>query len=176
MKNENSILDQHPGKVEPGLDWGNFEGLKINVEWKPDGQELIYTAINFRDGEWGDADDDAAQQIVERLLVAWKDAVTTEQITFENAVRLLKERDEAVRAEEKQWRLRRDAEGSRDAAYAAADSNKLHRDHLRRELKVAIAHIEHMAAFISNQRLGYSFESLGEDMPEIKSALEQPKS
>ncbi|MCF1471168.1 hypothetical protein FS763_04405 [Agrobacterium vitis] len=55
-----------------GLDWSNFEGPKRNTEWKPGDQDLIYTAINFRDDEWGDADEDAAQQIVERLLAAWQ--------------------------------------------------------------------------------------------------------
>lgn len=38
-------------------------------------------------------------------------------------------------------------------------------------LKLAIEHIEHMAAFIGSKQLGYSFESLGEDMPGMKSAL-----
>lgn len=80
--------------AEPPLDWSNFEGPKRNLEWKPDDRDLIYTAINFRDDEWGDADEDAGQQIVERLLAAWKSAAISEQITFENAVRLLKERDE----------------------------------------------------------------------------------
>jgi hypothetical protein len=38
-------------------------------------------------------------------------------------------------------------------------------------LKLAISHIEHMAAFISKQNAGYSFEALGEDMPGIRAAL-----
>lgn len=38
-------------------------------------------------------------------------------------------------------------------------------------LQAAIEHIEHMAAFIGDQKLGYSFESLGEDMPGIRAAL-----
>lgn len=38
-------------------------------------------------------------------------------------------------------------------------------------LKLAIEHIEHMAAHFSNRGTGYSFESLGEDMPGIKAAL-----
>ncbi|WP_430245002.1 hypothetical protein [Neorhizobium sp. DAR64861/K0K2] len=121
----------HVQLKEPPLDWSNFEGPKRNVEWKPDDQDLIYTAINFRDGEWGDADEDAGQQIVERVLAAWKSAAVTEQLTFETAARLQKERDavEAARAEE--WRLRRDAEGSRDAARAAAASVWLELDELR---------------------------------------------
>lgn len=40
-------------------------------------------------------------------------------------------------------------------------------------LKLAIQHIEHMAAFIGEQKTGYSFESLGEDMPGIREALAQ---
>jgi len=38
-------------------------------------------------------------------------------------------------------------------------------------LRTAIAHIEHMAAWITAQNAGYSFESLGEDMPNIRAAL-----
>lgn len=79
----------------PALDWSNFEGPKRNVDWKPDDQDLIYTAINFRDDEWEDADEDAGQQIVERLLSAWKSSVVTEQLSFETSARLLRERDEA---------------------------------------------------------------------------------
>lgn len=80
---------------EEALDWSNFEGPKRNIGWKPDDQDLIYTAINFRDDEWGDADEDAGQQIVERLLTAWKSSVVTEQLVFEASARLLRERDEA---------------------------------------------------------------------------------
>ncbi|RVE84021.1 hypothetical protein [Sinorhizobium meliloti] len=77
------------------LDWSNFEGPKRNVEWRPDEQDLIYTAINYRDDEYGDQDEDAGQQIVERLLAAWRTAVISEQLTFEISARLLKEGDEA---------------------------------------------------------------------------------
>lgn len=42
-------------------------------------------------------------------------------------------------------------------------------------LALAIKHIEHMAAWIASQNAGYSFESLGEDMPGIKAALALPK-
>lgn len=38
-------------------------------------------------------------------------------------------------------------------------------------LKLAIGHIEHMAAFFGGKGTGYSFESLGEDMPGIRTAL-----
>lgn len=57
-----------------GLDWSNFDGPKRNVEWKPDDQDLIYTALNYRDDEYGDADEDVGQQLVERLLDAWRRA------------------------------------------------------------------------------------------------------
>lgn len=45
------------------------------------------------------------------------------------------------------------------------------RDSARSALKTAISHIEHMAAWIGKQRVGYCFESIGEDMPSIKAAL-----
>lgn len=44
-------------------------------------------------------------------------------------------------------------------------------DGLRAALKLAIDHIEHISAHFSNLGTGYSFESLGEDMPGIKAAL-----
>jgi hypothetical protein len=40
--------------------------------------------------------------------------------------------------------------------------------------KVASGHIEHMSAFFSGKGLGYSFESLGEDMPAMREALSTP--
>lgn len=41
---------------------------------------------------------------------------------------------------------------------------------LRAALRTAITHIDHMAAWITAQKAGYSFESLGEDMPGIRAA------
>lgn len=38
-------------------------------------------------------------------------------------------------------------------------------------LRTAAGHIEHMAAWIGKQNAGYSFESLGEDMPDIRAAI-----
>jgi len=38
-------------------------------------------------------------------------------------------------------------------------------------LKVARGHIQHMAAWITEQSAGYSFEGLGEDMPGIDAAI-----
>ncbi len=40
-------------------------------------------------------------------------------------------------------------------------------------LKTAKMHLEHMAAFITSRRTGYSFEGLSEDMPTIDAAIEQ---
>ena len=53
------------------LDWSGFQGIKINKEWMPDDQELIYTALGVYEGN-GDMDDDAKEQIIERLLAAWQ--------------------------------------------------------------------------------------------------------
>jgi hypothetical protein len=71
-----------------------------------------------------------------------------------------------------------------DAMLPKGDINKMERDpyaeireqrsranRARAALKDAISHIEHMSAFIGSLNLGYSFESLGEDMPEMKDAL-----
>jgi hypothetical protein len=77
------------------LDWSNFEGPKRNVDWKPDDQDLIYTALNYRDDEYGDADDDVGQQIAERLLSAWNRAAVSELLTFDISARLLKDLDAA---------------------------------------------------------------------------------
>lgn len=38
-------------------------------------------------------------------------------------------------------------------------------------LALANGHLEHMAAWMSRLRTGYSFEALGEDMPSIKAAI-----
>lgn len=40
----------------------------------------------------------------------------------------------------------------------------------KQALTLAISHIEHMSAWITKQNAGYSFESLGEDMPAIRDA------
>jgi hypothetical protein len=42
---------------------------------------------------------------------------------------------------------------------------------LRETLKCSITHNEHLASWITTQNAGYNFESLGEDMPGLKSAL-----
>jgi hypothetical protein len=39
------------------------------------------------------------------------------------------------------------------------------------ELKTATQHIDHMAAWITKQNAGYSFESLAEDMPGMRAAI-----
>lgn len=44
---------------------------------------------------------------------------------------------------------------------------------MQEALKLAILHIEHMSRWIASQRGGYSFESLGEDMPGIYAALKE---
>ena len=46
---------------------------------------------------------------------------------------------------------------------------------LLKALDLALSHIEHMAAWITAQKAGYSFESLGEDMPDIRAALAAAK-
>lgn len=69
----------------------------------------------------------------------------------------------------KSWR---DSHGElNDAPNEAAAEIKMLRDALR----TAVGHIEHMAAWIGNQNAGYSFESLGEDMPGIRASFEPPK-
>lgn len=71
-KNLYAALTAPPPVQMMGLDWSNFDGPKRNVEWTPDDQDLIYTALNYRDDDYGDADEDVGQQLVERLLAAWK--------------------------------------------------------------------------------------------------------
>lgn len=57
-----------------------------------------------------------------------------------------------------------------EAARALADSRAARGD-LLAALQAAERHIEHMAAWIGQQNAGYSFESLGEDMPGIRAAI-----
>lgn len=44
----------------------------------------------------------------------------------------------------------------------------------RAALRIALSHIDHMTAWIALQKAGYSFESLGEDMPELRAVLKRP--
>ena len=59
----------------------------------------------------------------------------------------------------------------REPEFVAAILAKPKRDELVAALKLAVTHIEHMAAWFGNRGLGYSFEGLGEDMPGILDAL-----
>ena len=45
------------------------------------------------------------------------------------------------------------------------------KDRLVGALRTAIDHIEHMSAFLSKLQAGYSFEGIGEDMPNLRDAL-----
>ncbi|MCY1667885.1 hypothetical protein [Rhizobium sp. SL86] len=60
-------------QTKQALDWTGFKGIQRNKEWLPNDQDLIHTAMNVYDGE-GDMDDDAREQIIERLLFAWQNA------------------------------------------------------------------------------------------------------
>ncbi|MBD9390170.1 hypothetical protein IB237_23495 [Agrobacterium sp. AGB01] len=72
---------QQPSRtvVTKGLDWSGFKGVKINEQWTPDDQELIYTALGVYNGD-GDMDEDAREQIIERLLAAWQRLSVTTQV------------------------------------------------------------------------------------------------
>lgn len=58
-----------------------------------------------------------------------------------------------------------------EAAIAELADIKARETALRATLKTAVSHIEHMAAWITSKNAGYSFESLGEDMPGLYAAL-----
>ncbi|MGA0604926.1 hypothetical protein ACO2Q0_02915 [Phenylobacterium sp. VNQ135] len=70
------------GLIEPaptpgGIDFSNWTYNTLpertgNVGWRPDLQDLIYTAINAVEGDYEDADDNAAEQVIERLVLAVK--------------------------------------------------------------------------------------------------------
>lgn len=68
-----------PSVAVKGLDWSGFKGIQLNKEWLPDDQDLIYTALGVYDGD-GDMDDDAREQIIERLLAAWKRSALSAQV------------------------------------------------------------------------------------------------
>jgi hypothetical protein len=55
-------------------------------------------------------------------------------------------------------------------ALSIADERGKENSALRQALRTAIRHIEHMSAWIAEQKAGYSFESLGEDFPAIRDA------
>ncbi|WP_421365635.1 hypothetical protein [Agrobacterium tumefaciens] len=68
-----------PSVVVKALDWSGFKGVQINDQWMPDDQELIYTALGVYDGD-GDMDDDAREQVIERLLAAWQRSALSAQV------------------------------------------------------------------------------------------------
>jgi hypothetical protein len=47
-----------------------------NIGWQPDLQDLIYTAINHVEGDYEDADENCAEQVIERLVLALKASLT----------------------------------------------------------------------------------------------------
>lgn len=61
-----------------------------------------------------------------------------------------------------------------DAAFIAHAWNC--HDDLVKALGTALDHIEHMAAWIAARKAGYSFEGLGEDMPDMRAALSATRS
>jgi hypothetical protein len=79
--------------AEP-LDWTGFKGIQINKAWMPDDQELIYTAMGVYDHD-GDMDDDAPEQIIERLLCAWQGAVQAHE-ELRRLREAVKKADEAI--------------------------------------------------------------------------------
>jgi hypothetical protein len=54
---------------------------------------------------------------------------------------------------------------------AIAEWNARPTDDVVSALKIAKRHLEHQSAWIGQKNMGYSFESLGEDMPIITAAL-----
>ena len=71
--------------------------------------------------------------------------------------------------------MRNVAKGLRTGRAAAEQYGPLvplsERANLRKVLRAALGHIEHMAAWIGKQNRGYSFESLGEDIDLIRAAI-----
>lgn len=74
--------DDLNGAVEPapnpgGIDFAHWTYNTLpertgNIGWRPDPQDLIYTAINHVEGDYEDADDNAAEQVIERLVLLVK--------------------------------------------------------------------------------------------------------
>lgn len=101
------------------LDWSNFEDLKLNTSWRPQLQELIWTAMLHLDHE-GDADEDAGEQIIERLLLALRTALAHPVPTPDGAVEARQGLSEEMLA--RAWDVFRDksAEGSQIVALSHA--------------------------------------------------------
>lgn len=68
------------------------------------------------------------------------------------------------------WKKRSISNVEAEAAYTA-EAQALG---LRSALQMAVIHLKHMAAFIEEQKAGYSFEGLNEDMATITSFLAEP--
>lgn len=66
-----------PALKPGGIDFSNWTYNTLpertgNVGWQPDLQDLIYTAINHVEGDHEDADENCAEQVIERLVLAIK--------------------------------------------------------------------------------------------------------
>ena len=66
-----------PAPKPGGIDFSNWSYNTLpertgNVGWQPDLQDLIYTAINHVEGDYEDADENCAEQVIERLVLAIK--------------------------------------------------------------------------------------------------------
>jgi hypothetical protein len=66
-----------PAPKPGGIDFSNWSYNTLpertgNVGWQPDLQDPIYTAINHVEGDYEDADENCAEQVIERLVLAVK--------------------------------------------------------------------------------------------------------
>ena len=66
-----------PAPKPGGIDFSNWSYNTVpertgNAGWQPDLQDLIYTAINHVEGGYEDADENCAEQVIERLVLAIK--------------------------------------------------------------------------------------------------------
>src|SRR5665213_2996311 len=70
-----------PAPKPGGIDFSNWSYNTLpertgNEDWQPDLQDLIYAAINHVEGDYEDADENCAEQVIERLVLAIKELLS----------------------------------------------------------------------------------------------------
>lgn len=169
--------EYHIAEVETGT-------LHVLAKSLPDGSEFeaVYSPIlgSGRVGAWPSPAAEMAEMHVPGVLTcamcSFRLVKTTLNVATGSAY-ANNEPDQCPNCRVPMWRVSWEAEAKE--AYSVAESQmeralsaEKARDRLATALKSAVAHLEHMAAWIGRDNRGYSFEALGEDMPDIRAALQ----
>lgn len=115
-----------------------------------------------------------------RKLEPWEIVHHKDENTANNTIENLEVMDFGSHTGAHSLGRRKDADARRSMEAFALMREELKRERavkadLLAQLKIAKGHIEHMARFITSKNTGYSFKSIGEDMPGIDAAIAKAK-